>query len=119
MNCPYCGSQTAEGATFCGNCGAMLEAPTSPAVSVPPTPAEEIASDAFPAPSPEIVTPPPALTPSFAPLATPAPKKRNTILIIIVVVILLLVCCCCLLFLTPFLLGPQILDILTQIEQGL
>ena len=102
MNCPYCGTQAAEGAAFCGNCGAKLE---TPAAAVSPAPWQESAEGTF-APPVETVAPP-AFTPSYSPAAAAAPKKRNTVLIIaIVVIVLLLLCCCCLIFVVPSIVGP-------------
>jgi len=53
MNCPKCGTTIADGATFCGNCGANLAADTgsigaagSAAGSPPPSPAAEPMSSA-------------------------------------------------------------------------
>ncbi len=115
MNCPYCGTQAAEGAAFCGNCGAKLE---TLAAAVSPAPWQESAEGTF-TPSVETVAPPPAFTPSYSPAAA-APKKRNTVLIIaIVVIVLLLLCCCCLIFgVYPFL-GPLMDTNFQNIMKGL
>lgn len=103
MNCPYCGTQAAEGAAFCGNCGAKLE---TPAAAVSPAPWQESAEGTFTPPVETVAPPPLAFTPSYSPPPA-APKKRNTVLIIaIVVIVLLLLCCCCLIFVVPTFLGP-------------
>lgn len=96
MNCPYCGNAVPDGAAFCGNCGAKLEAANIPA-SLPPQASAEIPQEPM-SPPPAFVmepmAPPPGFTPAYSPPPPPA-KKSNTTLIIIVVVVLLLLCCCC------------------------
>jgi len=98
MNCPYCSNPVADGAAFCGNCGAKMDAPAAPAAApVQPAPVSEPA--VYTAPPP--LEPAPVFAPPEAPVYMPpapgvAPKKSNRNMIIIVVVILLLLCCCCL-----------------------
>ena len=60
MFCPQCGKPLADGARFCGNCGATVSAPSAP----PPPPAA-------PAPSTAASTPPPPLTPPVTPRVDP------------------------------------------------
>ncbi len=109
MNCPYCANAVTEGAAFCGNCGAKLEA-AAPA-GLPPQPAAEIPQEPLaPPPGPvegpvpviEPMAPPPGFTPAYTPPSAPA-KKRNTTLIIVIVLVALLLCCCCVIL---FSLGP-------------
>ncbi len=68
MFCPHCGKPLADGARFCGNCGATIAGatpPASPAIAPPPPPS------ASPVPPP----PPPAYTPAAAaePYTPPPP----------------------------------------------
>ena len=110
MNCPYCGNPSPDGAAFCGNCGAKLEA--AGAASVAPAPvaqdvvtaaAAPVASLPAPEPMPEpapppasyTMPPPPPYTPSYTAPAPPPKKKSNRTLLIVVAILLLLLCCCC------------------------
>ncbi len=103
MNCPYCGGSVAEGAAFCGNCGAKMDAQPAPATETP------FASEpATPPPADFASTVGPTEGPVFTPPALAVPPKRsnrNKILIIIVVAVLL--CCCC--FILISVLGPMLL----------
>lgn len=67
MFCPQCGKPLADGARFCGNCGASIGAPSAPPpqpAPVPPVPA----APAYGAPPP-----PPAQQPPVTPRIDPAP----------------------------------------------
>lgn len=52
MYCPQCGTQNADGAAFCGNCGAKLTSPVSPAATQSAT-----------APNPQPASPNPEVNP--------------------------------------------------------
>jgi hypothetical protein len=115
MNCPYCANAVPDGAGFCGNCGAKLDAASTPA-SLPPqvaaeTPQEPVSPPPFVM---EPAAPPPGFTPAYTP-PPPAAKKSNTTLIIIVVVVLLLLCCCCALFVAFGPIAAMLTDITTQV----
>ncbi len=87
MNCPNCGSDLPEDATFCTNCGANIGGEES---------APEPKKTAKPEP------PPPAAEPKSAPkqkagqAVEPKPffKQWYGITLIIVIVLILLCCCC-------------------------
>ncbi len=58
----------------------------------------------------------------YAPPAPPAKKTNPWIIILIVVAVILLLCCCCLVvfgLLGPSLLGPDVGNIFSNIQQGL
>lgn len=111
MNCPYCSNPVPEGAAFCGNCGAKMDALPAPAAPpVEPAPDSEPVA-AYSAPPP--AEPAPVFSPPESPVYTPpapgvAPKKSNRNTIIIVVVVLVLLCCCCLALVAVMQLGPII-----------
>lgn len=54
MFCPKCGSQLADDAKFCGNCGAQIQAPAAgaPATGAAPTPGPAPAPGPVPGPAP-------------------------------------------------------------------
>lgn len=102
--CPTCGKPLAKpGATFCGSCGAKIEAAAAPAASpqtppeppqaAPPPPALRAAPPAKPAPS--VAPPPPispapkaAVPPSAFPPVPGGKKKGSPVLMILVIVAL-------------------------------
>lgn len=125
MNCPYCGNAVPDGAAFCGNCGAKLEAAAAP-VGLPPQPSAEIDQEPMAPPAPisgpdpvmEPMAPPPGFTPTYAPPPAPfpgpvmepmapppaftpsyspppAPAKKSNTTLIIIIVVVLLLLCCC------------------------
>jgi hypothetical protein len=118
MNCPYCANAVPDGAAFCGNCGAKLEAAAPPA-GLPPQSTGEISQEPPPPPAPfsapvmEPVGPPPGFTASYAPPPAPA-KKSNTTLILVVIGVALLLCCCCSVFFAVAQMGPVFTDIIGQ-----
>lgn len=77
MQCPVCGAQNAEDATYCHQCGTRIE-------GLPPQP-EPPASP--PAPTPQLEPPP---TPTGAP-----PRKSRVGLIVVILVVLMLLCIGC------------------------
>jgi len=119
MNCPYCANAVPDGAAFCGNCGAKLEAANIPASlppSVRPGASAEIPREPMSPPPAfvmEPVAPPPGFTPGYAPPPAPA-KKSNTTLIIIVVLVVLLLCCCCGLIIAISQMGSVFTDLAGQ-----
>ena len=113
MKCPECGTETAPGEQFCGNCGAPIPAAEEslPDPDREPEPFGDETVYSQPAvipplePEPE---PDPEFEPSMAPeepeLAPPPPPppappqgqdKKKTWIIVGIVVAVLLLCCCC------------------------
>ena len=68
MFCPQCGKPLADGARFCGNCGASIGAPSAP----PPQPAAAVPPPVPPTPS-YAAPPPPPQQPPIAPRVDPGP----------------------------------------------
>ncbi len=116
MNCPYCGNAVPDGAAFCRNCGAKLEAATIPA-GLPPQASAEIPQEPMsppPGPVMEPMAPPPGFTPGYGAPPPPPAKKSNTTLIIVVILVVLLLCCCCGLLIAISQMGSVFTDIAGQ-----
>lgn len=121
MNCPYCGNPSLDGAAFCGNCGAKLEALPAPSTPAPevlaaapelagalpaPEPEPAPAPSPEPPPAPAYAPPAAAYTPSYTAPTPPPQKKGNRTLLIIVAVVLLSLCYCCILIFALFSMIP-------------
>ncbi len=96
MNCPNCGSELPEDATFCTNCGANIGGEESAPEPEQITPETEQAVEQETEPAP--------------PAAEPTPKREQRAnvpdedkpffkqwygILMIIIIILILLCCCC------------------------
>ena len=90
MNCPNCGSDLPEDATFCTNCGANIGGEESA-----PEP-EQTAEQGTAPPPPPAAKPKPAPEQKAGQPTEPKPffKQWYGITLIIVIVLVLLCCCC-------------------------
>ncbi|MCP4231773.1 MAG: zinc-ribbon domain-containing protein [bacterium] len=96
MNCPNCGSELPEDATFCTNCGANIGGEDSGAEPEKATPeTEQIAEqEAEPSPPADEPTSEPAQRADVSGEDKPFFKQWYGILLIIIIVLVLLCCCC-------------------------
>ncbi len=89
MNCPNCGSDLPDDATFCTNCGANIAGEETV-----PEPEPEQTAEQEPAPPKAEPTPGPARKAEQTGESKPFFKQWYGILLIIIVVLILLCCCC-------------------------
>ncbi|MDR1524329.1 MAG: CD225/dispanin family protein [Tannerella sp.] len=87
MNCPKCGAQNMDRATFCGNCGARIEYPEAPRQSY-------YNEASYNQPSSQTYQPPYASHPTGDPYSGGMIPPKNYLTEAIIVTIISVLCCC-------------------------